>query len=306
MLGSGVIVVDKPSGPTSFDVVRRIRRAGRLKRVGHGGTLDPLATGVLPICVGEGTKLAQFLLDAEKEYEVTLTLGVETDTYDAQGAVTARQDATGVDEARVRAELPRFTGPLRQTPPVYSALKKDGRPLYDYARAGEDVEIAPRDVIIHDLVLTGWGGPSAVSLGVRCSKGTYVRSLVFDLGRALGVGAHVTALRRTRSGPFRLGAAQPLDQVLEALQAGGPIALVAPEDALDHLPRCTVDARTARMLEQGKRPSWEELGGQDLGRVALLRPDGGLLAVAEPRADGTVRTLRVFGVQPEPESARIH
>jgi tRNA pseudouridine55 synthase len=129
---------------------------------------------------------------------------------------------------------------------------------------------------------------------------------VFDLGRALGVGAHVTALRRTRSGPFRLGAAQPLDEVLEALAAGGPVALVALEDALDHLPRCTVDARTALMLEQGKRPSWEELGGQEPGRVALLRPDGGLLAVAEPRADGTVRTLRVFGVETEPESARIH
>jgi tRNA pseudouridine55 synthase len=306
----GVVVVDKPVGMTSFDVVRKVRRAARVKRVGHGGTLDPLASGVLPICLGEATKLAQFLLDADKEYDVTLCLGVETDSYDAAGAVTARADASGVDEARVRAALPAFTGRISQKPPVYSALKRDGRPLYDYARAGEEVEIAPREVTVHELAFVAWQGPEAVSLRMRCSKGTYVRSLVFDLGRTLGVGAHVTALRRTRSGPFALDAALPLEAALAAL--AGPDAaprLVAPADALGHLPRCTVDPDVERALEQGKRRPWDALGGVPAARVAVLRPDGRLLAVAEPREDGTVRTLRVFGVE-EPtkssESARVH
>jgi tRNA pseudouridine55 synthase len=305
----GVLVVDKPSGCTSFDVVRRIKRAARLARVGHGGTLDPLASGVLPICIGEGTKLAAFLLDADKEYEVTLGLGVETDTYDADGAVTARCDASGVDEARVRAALPAFTGALEQTPPVYSALKRDGRPLYDYARAGESVELRPRAVTVHELALTAFAGPEAVSLRVRCSKGTYVRSLAFDLGRALGVGAHVAALRRTRSGPFALADARPLDAVLAALAGGSDAALpvIMPADALAHLPRCSVDATGVPTLEQGKRLVWTALADApeptpDV-RVRIVRPDGRLLAVAEPRADGTVRTLRVFGVAQPAEKA---
>lgn len=303
----GVLVVDKPSGMTSFDVVRRVKRAAKVKRVGHGGTLDPLASGVLPICLGEGTKLAQFLLDADKEYDVTLALGVETDTYDADGTVTARQDATAIDEARVRAALPAFTGPIEQRPPVYSALKRDGRPLYDYARAGESVEIAPRQVTIHELALTAWNGPGSVGLRVRCSKGTYVRSLVFDLGRALGVGAHVTALRRTRSGPFALDAALPLEGALSALaEPGAEVPLVAPADALGHLPRCTVDDDLARALEQGKRPPWDALGPVGRARACLLRPDGRLLAVAEPREDGTVGTLRVFGVAGAGEADKKH
>jgi tRNA pseudouridine55 synthase len=317
-LADGVLVVDKPSGPTSFDVVRRIKGAGHLRRVGHGGTLDPLASGVLPICVGEGTKLAAFLLDADKEYDVTIRLGVETDTYDAEGAVTAEHDPSSVDEAALVAALEPFRGAIQQTPPIYSALKRDGRPLYAYARAGETVEIEPRAVTIHALALVAWGGPGAVALRLRCSKGTYVRSLAFDLGRTLGVGAHVTALRRTRSGPFALTQARPLEAVLEALAAGGDAAalpLIAPEDALGHLPRCSVDADAVRTLEQGKRLPWEALkGAPPVGppgeaepRVRVVRPDGRLLAVAEPRADGTVRTLRVFGVagaSPKDEETR--
>jgi len=301
-LPDGVLVVDKPSGPTSFDVVRRIKRAAGVRRVGHGGTLDPLASGVLPICVGEGTKLAAFLLDADKEYEVTVRFGVETDTYDAAGAVTAQKDASGLDEARVREALPAFTGALEQTPPVYSALKRDGRPLYDYARAGEAVELRPRAVTVHELALVAFRGPEAVDLRVRCSKGTYVRSLAHDLGRALAVGAHVAALRRTRSGPFALAEARPLDAVLTALAPGSdsPLPFVSPADALAHLPRCEVDPVGAKTLEQGKRLPWTALGGAPdaagVPRVRVLRPGGTLLAVAEPRPDGTVRTLRVFGV----------
>jgi tRNA pseudouridine55 synthase len=301
-LPDGVLVVDKPSGPTSFDVVRRLKRAAGLARVGHGGTLDPLASGVLPICVGQGTKVAAFLLDADKEYEVTICFGVETDTYDAAGAVTTRRDASLVDEAGLRAALPAFTGPIEQVPPAYSALKRDGRPLYDYARAGETVELRPRAVTVHELDLTHFAGPEAASLRVRCSKGTYIRSLAFDLGRALGAGAHVTALRRTRSGPFDLSAALPLAAALETLakDAGAPLPVISPADALPHLPRCAADAAQTRLLEQGKRLAWDALAGAPPvagdPRVRIVRPNGRLLAVAEPRPDGTVRTLRVFGV----------
>jgi tRNA pseudouridine55 synthase len=307
-LPDGVIVVDKPSGPTSFDVVRRVRHAAKVRRVGHGGTLDPLASGVLPICLGEGTKLAAFLLDADKEYDVSIRLGVETDTYDAAGTVTARADAAAVDEARLVGALPAFTGAIEQRPPIYSALKREGRPLYEYARAGEAPEIAPRAVTVHELSLVAWRGPEDVALRVRCGKGTYVRSLAFDLGRALGVGAHVTALRRTRSGPFSLAGALPLDDVLAALRDpdAAPPAFVGLEEALGHLPRGAVDEAGRRALEQGRRLPWAALRGDDgapppLGRTRVLRPDGRLLAVAEPRpADGepTIRTLRVFGLGP--------
>src|SRR4051812_31102979 len=194
-----VLVIDKPIGPTSFDVVRRVRRAVGARRVGHGGTLDPAASGVLPICLGEATKLAQFLLDADKQYDFSVCFGVETDTDDAAGAVTARSDASAIDEAAVRRALAPFRGAISQVPPIYSALKREGRPLYDYARAGEVVAIAPRAVVVHELEVTSFAGPGAVALTMRCSKGTYVRALARDLGRALGAGAHVTALRRTRS-----------------------------------------------------------------------------------------------------------
>src|SRR5215831_14073166 len=139
-----------------------------MRRVGHGGTLDPLASGVLPVCLGEATKLARFLLDADKEYEVTMCLGVETDTFDADGSITARRDAAGVREDEVRAALPALTGQILQVPPAYSAIKRDGRPLYDYARAGEPVEVAPRPVVVHALEVVSWSSPEAVSLRVRC------------------------------------------------------------------------------------------------------------------------------------------
>ena len=201
-------------------MVRQVRHAAGVRRVGHGGTLDPLASGVLPVCLGEATKLAPFLLGADKEYDVTIRLGVETDTDDAEGAVTATCDAgalAAVTAAVVGEALARFRGPIEQTPPAYAAIKRDGRPLYSYARAGESVEVAPRAVVIHALEMTHFGGPEDVRLHVHCSKGTYVRALARDLGRVLGVGGHVTALRRTRSGPFSLLQARPLAEILEAL-----------------------------------------------------------------------------------------
>jgi tRNA pseudouridine55 synthase len=297
-----VLVVDKPIGPTSFDVVRRVRRAAGLRRVGHGGTLDPAASGVLPICLGEATKVAQFLLDADKQYDFAICFGVETDTDDAAGAVTARSDARAIDETAVRAALEPFRGAITQVPPSYSALKRAGRPLYDYARAGEVVEAAPRAVVVHELELTSFGGPAAAAFTMRCSKGTYVRALARDLGRALGVGGHVTALRRTRSGPFALADALPLDQVLAALGAGDRAALplVEPAAALGHLPRRVVPDSVARDVRMGRRVAAQ--AGEDTGedtadrRLCLLDGQGKLVAVVRPRPDSTLELLRVFGV----------
>lgn len=297
---NGVIVIDKPVGPTSFDVVARVRRAAKLKKVGHGGTLDPLASGVLPVCLGEGTKLAPFLLDADKEYEFTARFGVETDTDDAGGAVTATADPSGVTQAAIEAALGAFRGAIAQAPPSYAAIKRGGRALYDYARAGEIVEVAPRDVTIFELALVRFDGPGAVAFRVHCSKGTYVRALARDLGRALGTGAHVTALRRTRSGPFALTLAQPLEQALGAL-AGGQASLLPLAAALRY-PPVAVDGAMGRRLRAGQRVAWAELGPGDAARVSVIDEAGELIAVAEARPDGLVRTLRVFGGQPQKPS----
>ena len=300
-----VLVVDKPTGPTSFDVVRRVRRAARIKRVGHGGTLDPAASGVLPICLGEATKLSQFLLDADKQYAFTVCFGVETDTEDAAGTVTARQDAGGVDEAAVRRALPAFRGPIAQVPPIYSALKRAGRPLYDYARAGEAIEVQPRDVVIHELEMTSFAGPAAVAFTMRCSKGTYVRSLARDLGRALGVGGHVTTLRRTRSGPFSLEDAQPLDQVLAALADGaaGPSALplVEPAQALGHLDRRVVTETVARDVRMGRKIILETGDPAPDRRLCLVDQGGKLVAVAQTRPDRSLELIRVFQYEQNPQ-----
>jgi len=296
-----VLVIDKPIGPTSFDVVRKVRRAAGTRRVGHGGTLDPAASGVLPICLGEATKLAQFLLDADKQYDFTVCFGVETDTDDAAGTVTARHDAGAIDEAAVRGALAPFRGAITQVPPRYSALKRDGRALYDYARAGEAVEVAPRAVVVHELTLTSFAGPEAAAFSMRCSKGTYVRALARDLGRALGTGAHVTALRRTRSGPFSLAEARPLEAALAALVAGDGAALgpIEPADALRHLERQIVTDDVARDVRLGRRV---RLDGPEPGepkgdpRLCLLDAAGRLVAVAQRRAGGPLEMLRVFGV----------
>jgi tRNA pseudouridine55 synthase len=309
----GVLIVDKPIGPTSFAIVRQARHATGARKVGHGGTLDPLATGVLPICFGEATKLAQFLLDADKEYEATIRFGSETDTYDAEGKVTAQYpvDALTVDD--VQRALGNFVGDLAQVPPMYSALKRDGRPLHEYARAGETVERPPRAVRVYDLKLHAFApmpnatpvdepsppqttppGPEA-RVFIRCSKGTYVRSIAHDLGVALGTGAHLTALRRTRSGPFSLERAIAPDAMTTS-----PLPLIALADALAHLSTVVASGDVALALVHGKQVAWERAPISQTDTVAtaqirILSGDGQLLAVAnrgEPHE--WIRTLRVF------------
>ncbi len=293
---SGVLVVDKPAGPTSFEVVRRVRRLLRAAKAGHAGTLDPMATGVLAVCVGEAVKLQQFLAAGDKAYEATVAFGAATDTEDAEGAVVARGDPSALDAAAVAAALPRFLGEQLQIPPMYSAVRVGGRRLHEAARAGEAVERAPRAVRVDRLELLEFraaaGGLARARLAVRCGKGTYVRTLAADLGRALGVPAHLEALRRTAAGPFGLEQAVPL-AAAERLGRARPeelrSRLVAPEDALDFLPAVRLDAGQERDLAHGRALAIP--GAPGLARA--LSAEGRLLAVCAFEG-GSLRPVRVL------------
>jgi tRNA pseudouridine55 synthase len=296
----GVLVVDKPAGPTSFDVVRRVRRALGAAKAGHAGTLDPAATGVLAVCVEDAVKLQQWLMDGDKTYEATVAFGAATATEDAEGEVTERGDPSRLDGAAVRAALPRLTGALDQVPPMFSAVRVGGRRLHEAARAGEEVERAPRRVVVHALTLDaldprpGPDGLLRARLTVRCGKGTYVRTLAADLGRALGVPAHLAALRRTASSGFAIDRAIPLEEA-EALARQDVAALrarlVPPAEALGFLPPVSLDRAEARALSQGKLVLRSDAPAAEL--VRALGPDGGLVAVCAPTAAG-LRPVRVF------------
>ncbi|MCC4114696.1 tRNA pseudouridine(55) synthase TruB [Aromatoleum toluclasticum] len=247
----GVLLLDKPQGITSNAALQTARRLLNAAKAGHTGTLDPMATGLLPLTFGEATKFSQMLLDADKEYEATVRLGIETDTGDAEGRPIAEAPVS-VSEDDVRTALVRFTGEIDQVPPMYSALKRDGKPLYEYARAGIEVELAPRRVTIHALELLEFGGET-FRIRVACSKGTYIRTLAIDLGRILGCGAHLSALRRTRIGPFAVGSGAVTLAGLEAASAEEREGLLAPADALvAHLPEVALSAAQAAGLLQGR------------------------------------------------------
>jgi tRNA pseudouridine55 synthase len=198
----GMLIIDKPSGLTSHDVVQRVRRATKIRQVGHAGTLDPMATGVLVACLGQATRVSEFLLGHDKAYRATIRLGVETTTYDADGDVIATREIEA-DRAAIEQALAAFVGEIRQVPPMVSALKRDGQKLYDLARQGIEVERAARVVFVYSIDLLAYQAPD-VAIDVRCSAGTYIRSLAHDLGAMLGTGAHLSALTRTAAGPFSL------------------------------------------------------------------------------------------------------
>jgi tRNA pseudouridine55 synthase len=302
-----LLVVDKPCGLSSFAVVKRVRGllGTRREKVGHGGTLDPFASGVLPICVGEGTKVLPFLLDADKVYEAVVRFGVETDTLDLTGKVVAEYPLHDLSEASLQAALPQFRGPIQQVPPMYSALKRDGQPLYKYARAGVTLERAPRSVTIHSLELLRFEAPDRARLRVHCSKGTYIRSLAADLGKQLGVGGHLVELRRTASGPFHIEVALSLDDIGARIAEGRPLPMLSPLQALAHLVSVTVDQPMARVLACGQHLTWQAFaGGRELtGPVCAVRElaEGPrLVAVVEQSSDGAVKILRGFGQEQLP------
>lgn len=248
----GIVLVDKPAGASSNAVLQRVRHLYRAAKAGHAGTLDPLATGLLPVCFGEATKFAQSLLDAPKAYRATFRFGAATSTGDAEGEVVKTRPVA-FDRAALDDALARFTGPLMQQPPMYAALKRDGRPYYAYARAGETIERMPREVRILALRLVDWSPPDAI-VDVECSKGTYVRVLAEDVGRALGSAAHLAALRRTATAGLTLDRAASLD-ALEALDERGRDALLLPPDAaLGAMPMLALDAETSDALRHGRHP----------------------------------------------------
>ncbi len=271
----GVLLLDKPVGMTSNDALQKARRLFSAAKGGHTGTLDPLASGLLPLCFGEATKFSADLLDADKTYEATLQLGVTTDSGDAEGRVTATRPV-GVGAADIEAILPRFRGDILQVPPMHSALKRDGRPLYELARQGVEVAREPRPVTIHGLEVLAFAG-DALSLRVRCSKGTYIRVLAADIGEVLGCGAHLTALRRTAVADLDLAGAVTLSAV-EAVPEEARSACLRPVDALlQSLPRVELEGAAADRFRHGN-PVAAPAG---LGGKARVYADGRLIGVGE-------------------------
>ena len=288
----GVLVVDKPPGKTSAQVVAIVKKITQAKRVGHTGTLDPMATGVLPVCVGEGTKLAGYLQAVDKEYTGEFLLGVETDTLDKDGSVTKKSEAVAKSITRGQVEhvFEKFVGTILQTPPMFSAVKVGGKRLHSLARKGIEVERPQRKVEVSAFALEHFDGPVG-SFRVACSKGTYVRTLLADVGTALGCGAHLTSLRRTRCGRF---------SETEAICRDGEDSLslqprlVPPPTAVDHLPGVVVPSDWLSWVENGRRIPSVELGsnlGEEVFR--LLGPNGALLALAKV-VDHQICYERVF------------
>lgn len=286
---NGFLVVDKPQGLTSHDVVLKVRRGTDIKRIGHAGTLDPMATGVLVLCLGYATRLSEYVMNSTKVYRATLRLGIETDTYDAEGRITAEADASHITREQFEAALDPFRGSILQVPPMYSAIQQGGKRLYELARAGQEVERAPRPVTIYALTVTDWQPPD-VSIEAACTAGTYIRSLAHDIGATLGVGAHLIALRRTQSGSL----ADPVawETLLSALADGTWPRFVLDESVpLAAMPAVYLDAKQTADVLHGKAITPPE---QIEGTARLYDPERRLIAVAEMQTD-RLQPVKVFG-----------
>ena len=305
----GFINVDKPQGITSFDVVRQVRRAAGIRKVGHAGTLDPQATGVLPVAIGDATRLIDELVDARKRYTATIIFGTATDTYDVEGEVIEERDASHVDEASVVRALAPFIGEIMQRPPAYSAVKRDGVTAYRAARAGTPLELDERPVIVHGIELLTFDattpGRPVATVDVRCGKGFYVRSLAYELGHALGTAAHLGALRRTQVGPFLIEDATPLEAVVRLLERQEYERLVpAPDAVRGRWPAIVVSRDDAARLRRGMDivmlPRRDYERGEQGPRARCYGADGQLIALVEPgRAIGTWHPYRVMAPDPD-------
>src|SRR5229473_5391073 len=247
----GILNINKAIGMTSHDVVANIRRLLKQKRVGHAGTLDPAASGVLPICIGKGTRVAEYLSESGKAYRAEIVFGVETDTYDSEGAIVRTASAADLTRAQIEQALQHFTGQQMQLPPRYSAIKLQGQPAYKLARAGEEITLDPRPIVIYSLEIINWSPPALV-LAIECSKGTYIRSLAHDLGQRLGCGAYLRALIRTRSGPFSLSESITLEHLAASVDSASLQDYLYPVDkALAHYPALVLDAGTTTQVKHG-------------------------------------------------------
>ena len=280
---NGVLIIDKSAGPTSHDVVASVRRVLRMKKVGHTGTLDPAATGVLPIVLGKATKLSRYLVGCDKSYRGVITLGVTTDTLDAVGEVL-EEKPVDVTQEQVEAALEQFRGDIKQVPPMYSAKKIDGKKLYELARQGVEVEREAKDVRIDDLTLVSFDGTDIV-VDVTCTSGTYIRVLALDIGEVLGCGGHLSALRRTRVGSFDLSSAITIDDLADEPQKAQELAL-SMGDALVSLPTIEIPADIGAMIKNGYQLTVADLKTFDLpdfkvdDALMLRTLQGDLIAVA--------------------------
>jgi tRNA pseudouridine55 synthase len=295
----GILLLDKPLGLSSNQALQAARRLLRAAKGGHTGALDPLATGLLPLCFGEGTKMAGMLLGSRKAYLAECRLGVTTTTADLEGEVVQQRPIPALDAGAIEQALATLRGRIRQVPPVYSALKQGGEPLYVKARRGEAVEVPPREVEIHRLELLAHEG-DRLRLRVECGSGTYIRSLAVDLGERLGCGAHLTALRRLWVEPFREPTMVTLAELEHAAGQGEAAldGLLLPLSAgVADLPALQLDGSLARAVAQGQQIPWP--GPPEQGRSAAFGPGGRLLALVEPDPAGRLRILRGFNL-PDP------
>ena len=305
---SGWIVLDKPLDLGSTQAVGRVRRAYSAQKAGHAGTLDPLATGILPIALGEATKTVSFLVDADKTYRFTVEWGTETASFDREGAVTATSDVRPTPEAAAEA-LKAFVGEIDQIPPAFSAIKVDGERAYDLAREGVELDLAPRKVVIHSAEVTGAPDADHLEIEIRCGKGTYVRALARDLAASLGAHAHVSALRRTRVGPFGEDRAIALELLQDLCDRSAGLEVLLPvETALDDIPALAVTTEDAFRLSQGRPivllPRQVETlkallsspdGAGYASRTVLATKGGQAVSICEMRA-GQLRPIRVFNL----------
>lgn len=266
----GVLLFDKPLELSSNDALQKVRRLYHAEKAGHTGTLDPLATGLLPICFGEATKFSNALLDADKTYRALLRLGQTTATGDAEGEVVAEQPVK-VQQSDVESVLARFRGGIRQLPPMHSALKHRGKPLYEYIRKGETIERELRSVVIRELILNSFSG-NEMDITVRCSKGTYIRTLAEDIGAAFGCGAHLTGLRRTAIAHFALGNAYTLQQLADMTDAERDACVLPLESLMPDMPRLQLDTEQVTRMAQGQRLGLD--AGLPDGKVSLHGPQG--------------------------------
>jgi tRNA pseudouridine55 synthase len=295
----GLLNIDKPQGPTSHDMVARVRRGIHLKKVGHAGTLDPMATGVLVLCLGPATRLSEYVMGSPKTYRARVRFGLQTDTYDAEGEIVT-QNPDPVNQDAVIAALDQFRGDIAQIPPMYSAIKQGGKKLYDLARAGHEVERPPRPVTIYRLDLTGWDFPFA-DLEIECSPGTYIRSLAHDLGQAVGVGAHLAALQRSASGSFTIENAVSWPELESAMESGTWREYLLPPDlALPDVLAIHLDDSGAADVLNGRFIPVSDAQDSTPGDLARAHDPAGQLIAVLVRRDDHWKPEKVFPSNPSP------
>ncbi|MEK6600201.1 MAG: tRNA pseudouridine(55) synthase TruB [Deltaproteobacteria bacterium] len=297
---TGVLIIDKPAGPTSHDVVTMVKKRLGARKAGHIGTLDPLATGVLPLCINEATKLARFLEKGEKEYLATIKLGEETDTYDSEGVVVAKGDITSITKESIVSAINDFKGRIKQIPPMFSAVKMDGVPLYKLARQCVTVERKPRDVEIYSIDITNITLPF-ITINVICSRGTYIRSLAFDIGRKLGCGAHLVSLRRMKSGMFSLKDSISINDLKDLQEDTLHNNIIPVERLFSNIPDIEVDTLTANKIMDGLAPDTKSFNTGVIfspsirdNEMIRFTANGRIIALATYRGEEGFKLERVF------------